>query len=56
MITDDERETIRIRAVLRTFAAFESERDRNLRALRGETVRQALVNALMSVRFLDAKE
>ncbi len=54
-VTDDERETLRIQATLRTYAAFENDRDRARRVLKGETVRQALVNALMSVRFVDAK-
>lgn len=54
-MTDDERETLRIQATLRTYAAFENDRDRARRVLKGETVRQSLVNALCSMRFVDAK-
>lgn len=54
-MTDEERESLRITATLRAYAAHEDDRDRTRRVLRGETVREALILALMSLRHLGAK-
>ena len=54
-MTDEERESLRITATLRAYAAHEDDHDRTRRVLRGETVREALILALMSLRHLGAK-